>query len=338
MSALDVENLLGPVTEDVPCGEDLEYDPEFGELERAAQGTPEQSIGDEIKTAEEPKWSDVAKQATALMARTKDLRVAVHLTNAVLHTEGLSGFNDGLGLVQGLMTEYWDDVHPKLDEEDDNDPTMRMNTLMTLSDTDAVLKGLREAPIVSSRAAGVFSLRDMRLASGEIQAGSDDEIPDSALIDAAFLDCELDDLQASGDAVSGALTKATEIDAFLTEKVGSMSADLNPLISELKAANFILGEQLVRRGVGEAPSAEGGPGGAPGTARPISGEINTREDVVRVLDKMCDYFKRNEPSSPVPLLLQRAKRLVAKDFLEILRDLTPDGVHQAENIGGIEPE
>ena len=54
-----------------------------------------------------------------------------------------------------------------------------------------------------------------------------------------------------------------------------------------------------------------------------------------MIDKVCLYFERNEPSSPVPLLLQRAKRLISKDFLEILRDLTPDGVSQAELIGGV---
>jgi type VI secretion system protein ImpA len=54
------------------------------------------------------------------------------------------------------------------------------------------------------------------------------------------------------------------------------------------------------------------------------------------LDKVSDYFQKYEPSSPVPLLLQRAKRLVAKYFMEILRDLTPAGVSQAEAIGGVE--
>ncbi|NOQ69154.1 MAG: type VI secretion system protein TssA, partial [Gammaproteobacteria bacterium] len=71
------------------------------------------------------------------------------------------------------------------------------------------------------------------------------------------------------------------------------------------------------------------------SAQPVAGTINSQEDVIRVLDMACEYFKRHEPSSPVPLLLQRAKRLVAKDFMEILRDLTPAGVTQAEEISGI---
>lgn len=57
-----------------------------------------------------------------------------------------------------------------------------------------------------------------------------------------------------------------------------------------------------------------------------------------MIDKICTYYERNEPSSPVPMLLQRAKRLVSKDYLDIMRDLTPDAVAQAESLGGITHE
>jgi type VI secretion system protein ImpA len=36
--------------------------------------------------------------------------------------------------------------------------------------------------------------------------------------------------------------------------------------------------------------------------------------------------------------MQRAKRLVSKNFIDILRDLAPDGVSQAENVGGVGKE
>jgi type VI secretion system protein ImpA len=54
MSAIDLDALLSPVASDDPCGADLEYDPEFGELERATQGRPEQQFGETIIPAEEP--------------------------------------------------------------------------------------------------------------------------------------------------------------------------------------------------------------------------------------------------------------------------------------------
>jgi type VI secretion system protein ImpA len=66
--------------------------------------------------------------------------------------------------------------------------------------------------------------------------------------------------------------------------------------------------------------------------------VTSRDEVVRQLDRLCEYYRRYEPSSPLPLLLQRAKRLVAKDFMEIIRDLTPSGLPEAESLRGVVKE
>jgi len=50
------------------------------------------------------------------------------------------------------------------------------------------------------------------------------------------------------------------------------------------------------------------------------------------------FFKRTEPSSPIPMFLERAKRLVSKDFLEVLADIAPDAVAQARAAGGLKDE
>ena len=70
----------------------------------------------------------------------------------------------------------------------------------------------------------------------------------------------------------------------------------------------------------------------------VVGEIANREDVIRTLDKICEYYNRYEPSSPVPFMLKRAKKLVRMDFMEILRDITPGGTDQADLIFGLQPE
>jgi type VI secretion system protein ImpA len=119
------------------------------------------------------------------------------------------------------------------------------------------------------------------------------------------------------------------IEAHITEKVGAANApDFELLQDELRAISVIYAEHLSRRGVNVAQDGEavGGNAGVAGQ----SGEIRSRDDAVRMLDKVSEYFRRNEPSSPVPMLLQRAKGLVAKDFMEILRDLTPEAVKKAE--------
>jgi len=65
------------------------------------------------------------------------------------------------------------------------------------------------------------------------------------------------------------------------------------------------------------------------------GAIRSRDDAIRALDSVAEYFRRNEPSSPIPLFVERAKRLVSKSFLEVLADVVPDAVPQVRAVGGI---
>ncbi len=341
---IDLTALLKPVSEDAPCGPNLEYDPDFGELERAAQGTPEREMGGSTIPAVAPDWNEVYDRASALFERTKDLRVAVPMLHAALRRGGLPAFASGLALVRGLLTDYWEDLHPELDRDDHDDPTLRMNSLLPLTDRTQIIASLQRCPLVRSRAMGPVSLRNLRIASGEVAAAAEDGADPlgSAQIEAAFLDADLDELKANAAAAHAAVEELKGLTSLLGEKAAMAAPDLSALAAELRAADAALGAQLSRRlGNGQAnpAGAAAGAHGAQGGAGPVPvGDIRSREDVIRLLDRICDYFHKNEPSSPVPLLLNRAKGLVAKDFMEILRDLTPDGVAQAQLIGGLKDE
>lgn len=343
MAVIEIDDLLSPLSEDQPCGEDLEYDPAFIELENATKGTPEQQMGDTIVAAEEPDWKAVRPQALDLFGKTRDLRVAAYLTRALANVDGFAGLRDGLALVKQLCEQQWDHVHPVLDPDDDNDPTMRVNTLESLSDDDTIIPEIRNIPLVSLQGVGRFSLRSIEVAKGELQPTEQEEaegLPELVLIEGAFGDCELEDLQATTDAVTESIEQALAIEAVVTGFVGATEGpNLGELQSILKEIQPVLAEQLAARGVvveGMAGAEAGDSGAAAG--QPVSGEIKSNADVNRMLDKICDYFRKNEPSSPVPLLLERAKRLVAKDYMEILQDLTPDAVSTARVITGVEEE
>ena len=60
--------------------------------------------------------------------------------------------------------------------------------------------------------------------------------------------------------------------------------------------------------------------------------IHDRQDVIRSLDLICSYYKQNEPGSPVPLLLKRARQLVDKSFMEIIQDLVPDSAGKLKTL------
>ncbi len=333
LAVIDVDKLLEAVSDDAPCGEDLEYDPAFVEMNQAAEVRPEQQMGESKIEAQPAEWKTVRKLAEELCGRTKDLRVGLLLTRALTHTAGPVGLADGLAFLRGLIEKHWDGVHPALDPDDDNDPTMRVNVLIALVDEAAMLQPIRTTPLVESKAMGRFSLRDIQIARGEVIPGSDEKPPDTAVIDAAFMDSPIEDLQATANALTQSVEHAKTLETVLTDKVGATQApDLSALPAMIDKLRQAVGEQLSRRGVETADGgveSDGADAGASG-----GGAVNTREDVIRALDKACRYYERHEPSSPVPLLLKRAKRLVAKDFMEILRDLAPEGVSQAEKISG----
>jgi type VI secretion system protein ImpA len=333
MQTAEIEALLAPVSAEDSCGADLEYgDPAFTAFDRATQGKLEQQIGSTIIPAEEPDWKTVGRQAIQLLGRTKDLRVAVHLTKALLHTDGLKGLADGLTILRRLVETYWEGLHPRLDPADANDPTMRVNILATLAAPD-VIATVRTAPLFESRTVGRVSYRDLEGASADANGGGGS----MATIEAAGMDCDLAVLEERTAAALTAAEAVRELESRLTELIGgAASPTFGALATLLQKISGFLQSTLGRRiPSGASPDGAGGeiaPGAT--TSGALSGQVRSREDVVRALERILAYYAKNEPSSPIPLLVERCKRLVTMGFLDIIRELAPDGVGQIETLSG----
>lgn len=342
MAEFDLEHLMAPVSEEAPTGEDLEYDPEFMELERAATPQAERSMGDAVKAAEEPDWSQVIDMAQAVMERSKDLRAAVHLTTAWTRTSGMTGWQAGLNLIHGLLENYWDGVHPQLDAEDDDDPTARVNAVAEIANPVGVLGMFRRTHFVQSPLVGRFSLRDLRIANGTLTVDASDEegaLPSLTDIEACCMDCDETELMDTLAAVTASADVARNIDALFTDKVGTLGPELKPLIDDLGELGKFIQGMAERRNpeLADGEAGESGESEAAGSGGG-SGRIESPQDVIRRIDEICDYYTRREPSSPVPLLLQRAKRLVGLGFADLMQDLAPGGMSELKVISGASDE
>jgi type VI secretion system protein ImpA len=338
----DVNDLLQEVDAAEPCGPNLEYDPVFVALELAVLGKPEVQYGDSITPAVPPEWKVVRKMASELLARSRDLRLAVYLLRAELALVGIDGMSATLHLIERLLDERWDSVHPELDADDDNDPMLRINSLAVLTDAGTVLKDLKEATLVVMPGLGPLTLRMLEVASGELPPPKGTEKIAVESIDKALADVKDDVLAAAIERLTAALDSVVNIETLLVRQVGSSQAlNLDGLTKPLKRARDFLAQRSDARAP-DAPAAEaagGDDGGAPAAgggnrAAPISGAIASRADVVKMLDKLLEYYRNHEPSSPLPLLLERSKRLVSKNFMEIMEDLAPDGMAQLHVIKG----
>ncbi|VTU38867.1 type VI secretion system protein TssA [Variovorax sp. PBL-E5] len=337
-----VDALQAPISEASPAGEDLEYDPAFTALESAAQGKPEQQFGDTVIPAVEPEWRAVAEQAQVLLGRAKDVRTAVLLLRAATRMQGVAGFDLGLQLLTGLLDRYWDGIHPKLDADDDNDPTMRLNALAPLTDEGMVLRDLYDAGVGNARGVGPIRVRDIAIAHNALAAVGTDATYSQAQIQGG-----LEAIHAEAPQVLQTLAevpaRVARLQALLNERTGRGDAiDLAPL----RAIGSVLGKACagVAGAAGSADpaasedgAAEGtasGEPGAPARSAAARGEIQTRQDALQMLDRVIRYLEQAEPGNPAPLLIARAKKLIGVSFLEIMADLAPNAMDTIETVTG----
>ncbi|HMN20148.1 MAG TPA: type VI secretion system ImpA family N-terminal domain-containing protein [Ottowia sp.] len=333
-----VGTLLEPIAGDAPSGPDLEYDPAFLALAVAAEGKPEQQFGETIIAAVEPDWADVAAQAQALLERSRDLRPAVLLLRAATRMQGLAGTRLGLELLTGLLERFWDSVHPQLDADDDNDPTMRLNALAALNDDSALVRDLYEARLGIAAGIGPIRVRDLAIARG-LLTPADDASP----LSAAAVQGGLDDILASVPETADAMRGLGRMLDRLSELVAEHSARGEGLdLGRLKGITHLLAqaapgatEAAPQDADGAAPEAAVAPAGARAA---VPGEIRTRQDALLALDRVIHYLEQSEPGNPAPLLIARAKQLIGVSFLDIMANLAPNALETIEVITGPRPE
>lgn len=336
---LDFETLLAPVDSEHPSGVLLEYDPAFTALFESAKGRPEQRMGPSVIPAEQPDWGNVEKNAIEILSRTKDLRVATLLVKARLHNAGAIGLFDGIAFVRRLLERHWDTVYPQLDPDDGHDPSMRVNALADLADPDSMLAPFRNAELATARGFGRVCVRDLeRSVRGDAtaKANGDAAAPEKApSMDVVLAACKPEALADLATRASAAVEDLRAIEVLVAEKAGP---DRVPILTHLTSLLRLVAKFLSERfTVGRSGSEQGAPvppqGKAPGAAT-FAGAIRSRNDVVLALDEICTYYERYEPSSPIPLLLKRSRRLVAMTFMDIMRDLVPDAVAHVEALRG----
>jgi type VI secretion system protein ImpA len=335
-----LDALLISFGEEAPSGENLEYETVFTELERAAQPGEERQMGDEVIAAEEPNYADISEKALAVLEQSHDLRAAVLMADAELRINGFAGLAKVTTYIRGCLEQFWDSCHPQLDEEDDNDPTMRVNAVLGLANDTTIVRGVRNAPLTLSNAFGRVSLRDIAVADGEVAAAPDaTNVLDAAGISAAFQDTDDDALAQILENASVALANVKAIDEVFNTQTPGQGPDLNPLIKTLFRVTKRLGEET-GGDVEDASEAEGGEVAAEGGAvkSAPTGAISSPRDVEMAIDRILVYYASYEPSSPLPILLERAKRLVGADFMTIMKDIAPSGVDNVMLVGGITEE
>ncbi len=333
MTALSVGlELLQPIAADRPCGDDLE------DTALLASFDTFRVFGQSVPHDPPPEWTAIRAKAAEALCRSKDLRLLAHLACALLRTDGLPAFADTLTMASQWLETYWRETYPRVDE----DAIFRRNALNCFADPIAVVDGVRRAPLVSSPQHGTYSLRDIEIAAGLLPADGK-AAPEQARVDAALAAAPRVELARLQVSVARSLTALAAIDARMRDDGGvHATPSFAPLSVQLTRIDRLLRKQLVPTGVpGDGDESGPGEGNGPpvvGSPPAAVGAIRSRQDAIRALDAVADYFRQHEPSSPIPMLVERAQRLVGKDIFEVLADIAPGAVAQARAAGGLKED
>ena len=145
---LELAELLQPIADDEPGGPYLRYDPVYDQIRIARTEEEELPSGEwerERKTADPAQVIRLSHEL--LGTRSKDLQIAAWLAEALLKRDGFGGLADGLDLIRGLLEEFWEHLHPEL--EDDGDAEMRAAPLVWLGGY--LDRAVRMMPVVAGR-------------------------------------------------------------------------------------------------------------------------------------------------------------------------------------------
>lgn len=339
MSEKEPQTRMEPISEGSPSGENLEYDPRFVELQRLSEGTREQQYGETIIAAIPPDWRSMRPLTEDLSAETRDLRLAVMYTEAMTHSRGLSGLADGLEMLKAWVTEFWEDVHPQLEEQDRDDPFVRINALSRVCEANRLPSLITAIPIIEAPPHLKILLGDLCPTVGSPAKTSHSTIE----IEAAFSAMPLEELRECYEDIQRCRAAIDATVKFIESKTRTGIWDTSAIAKPILACTKALKDRMASRFsaadtvVSDVDLADGGSPDAwnEGANAALSNiRVNSRDDAAQVIEAATRYFERFEPSSPVPLLLRRAKRMINQDFVDILRDLAPDALVNAQILAG----
>ena len=318
-------------------------------------------------------WVAVLDKAEELRSSGRDLRLLVIVTRALANEEGLAGLAQGLNLIARTFDTYWESVHPALRPNVPlrEAALRRINALLDLQNgQEGLLADLRRKTFFAPRGIGPISGRDLEkgalddrtmlqeaasglngaeraaLASAHEQllarvrsgcaAQTDQSNPEmmSLIADARTAVVALDAVEtALNSHLEGGGTAVPELKRFLERIQNTLergSAARTSANGEDQPDTSAAPEKPTRNGHDLAVVADHG-----GTSQMLPDRISSREDVVKCLDLVVAFYDRTEPSSPIPHLARRVRKMVHMDFVELMEDLAPSGLKEFRLVAGV---
>ncbi|WP_116085631.1 ImpA family type VI secretion system protein [Tropicimonas sp. IMCC34011] len=340
---MDHEKLLEPISDDQPCGPDMEEEGDDAFIDyyyEALARIPERFLqgGEPFDRTSIDLKSETA-QIDTLLGQSRDLRLLSLEAKFYALAGRIDGFSRSLNGMSGLLREYWTDVHPQIG----GGVTERRNQIELLDDRSTIVMPIEHAPLFRDRRLDYVSLRDYQVASGKKPARESEKVLDAGSImtalrspdNAEAVEKVFGQVSEARDALAAiSLTCRTADSGSFAPTLGAVTECLNELYAFIAGARPDLSGEEAGETEDEA-AAEGGAPAEDGLAAPAQGgtmtitiaqpgDIPSHAAAAAALLAVEAYYARTEPSSPGLLLVRQARKLIGRPLTEALDTLLPN--------------
>ncbi|MGH1369528.1 MAG: ImpA family type VI secretion system protein [Maritimibacter sp.] len=345
---MDIDALLEPVSEDAPCGPDLnaDMDPEYDEYYFDSAGRlpgfyyqPGVDRPDGSRSPDrvfDPTEVDLAAEQAAtdsLLTRCRDLRLLVLRAQWEALAGKLGSLSQTIEATAALLETFPDDVQPTLADG----VSERRDALSDLANQVTMMQALQFAPLVGS---AEVTLRKLRVSNGNGTPLAGEEDMSHAMLTDALGDSayrtKVDETHAALLVIKSGLERISR--ACQTNATAPFSPQLDPVLGvvtemldaitnarpDLRGADVDSVVEL--EGAVDASASNDGDSPAPAAAAAATapaGDVVSQAHARMILEACEHYFRRCEPSSAALLLVTQARLLIGRPLIEALETLLP---------------
>jgi type VI secretion system protein ImpA len=338
---VDVDALLTPIDGDAGAGADLRYEGTYDRVKEARRSDDALSQGDWKRDLKMAEWPKVIELTTdALTKKTKDLQIGAWLAEALVandRVDRLAGLRDGLRLITGLHQQYWENVYPEMDPEDDEGPLAgRANILASMATT--LARELKNVPLTHGTIGFDYSFAQWEdskrfdvpenlnsLSSSELEKVNETKaraVAENKITSEDWRKAKNTSTRAFYESralvLSECVAEAKALDQIMDERFQRETPGIKALEKSLDDVRTLVDNLVKEKRLLEpdpediSPQSEPqeqGDGSNQGVSpRSKDSAIDSRREALRQLAQVADFFRRTEPHSPVSYLVQRAVR------------------------------
>ena len=337
-----LDMLLQPISKELPCGPALRYDPIFTEIRLAREeDDPSLPMGNWERPLKRADWALIEARSVAMLSsRSKDLQIAAWPLEAWVRQGGFDGLYRGLSLIDRLVRQLWEPLHPMIE---DNDEDARIAPLEWLNESLSATLRLHVPLLkVAGRKPPVLTLIDWeRLMAVELagpghttdKPGGGDDAPLTRADVVAYAHQRLGrEMTLKREIIKRCLNCLETMMAFVEIQLGSRSPNLSKLKGTLVAYERVMAQLIVEPTEDDimpedsdsadlAPLSEVPADSPPAKAGVAASGWKNRKEAYATLESLADYLSAVEPHSPTPYLLRRAVKWGSMPLPELMAEI-----------------